>query len=273
MPGRTLRVLVFGAHPDDCDFKVGGMAVLYARLGHKVKFVSVTNGDAGHFAIGGAPLARRRQKEARAAARIAGVAYEVFDIHDGGLEPTLENRMKIARAIREFAPDLVISHRPNDYHPDHRYTAQLVQDASYTVTVPNTAALTPHLDRNPVVAYMCDDFKKPYPFKADVAVSIDAVISTKMRMLHCHESQMYEWLPYNQGVRSVPAGRDERLKWLTKREAPRNAEVADRFRALLKKLYGPSKGARVKYAEALEISEYGSPVAKADFHTLFPFFA
>ena len=272
MADRKLRVLVFGAHPDDCDFKVGGMSLLYTRDGHKVKFVSVTNGDTGHFSTGGGPLARRRKAEALESARIAGVEYEVLDIHDGGLEPNLENRLKIVRIIREFAPDLVITHRPNDYHPDHRYTSQLVQDAAYTVTVPNVLALTRHLMRNPVVAYVCDEFKKPCPFQADVAVGIDTVFADKMRMLDCHKSQVYEWLPYNRGMKDVPKDAADRLKRLTRQEAPRNAEVARRFRALLKKLYGAARGSRFKYAEAFEICEYGSPVTKGNFHTLFPFF-
>lgn len=272
MSKNPLRVLVFGAHPDDCDFKVGGITLLYTRKGHRVKFVSVTNGDSGHFSIGGAPLARRRKKEALASAKIAGAEYEVLDIHDGGLEPNLENRLKIVRIIREFAPDLVITHRPNDYHPDHRYTSHLVQDAAYTVTIPNVLALTPHLMKNPVVAYMCDEFKKPCPFKADVAVGIDAVFAEKVRMLDCHESQMYEWLPYNRGMKDVPKDAKGRLKWLAKQEAPRNADVAKRFRGILRKLYGSGRGARFKYAEALEICEYGSPVTKDNFHTLFPFF-
>jgi len=272
MAKKPLRVIVFGAHPDDCDFKVGGTSLLYSRKGHRVKFVSVTNGDTGHFSIGGGPLAKRRYKEALASAKIAGVEYEVLDIHNGSLEPNLENRLKIIRIIREFEPDLVITHRPNDYHPDHRYTSQLVQDSAYSVTIPNVLALTPHMMRNPVVAYMSDDFRKPYPFKADVAVAIDSVLADKMRMLDCHESQTYEWLPYNRGTKEVPKGAKARLRWLTKSEAPRNAEVAKRFRPLLKRLYGAAKGARVKYAEALEVSEYGSPVTRANFHALFPFY-
>jgi len=273
MASKPLRILVFGAHPDDCDYKVGGLALLYSRKGHKVKFVSVTNGDAGHFRMGGAALAQRRKAEAERAARIAGAAYEVLDIHDGTLEPTAANRLMIIRVWREFGPDLVITHRPNDYHPDHRYTSQLVEDAAFMVTVPNVAPLTPHVASNPVMAYMSDGFKKPCPFTPDVAVSIDSVIGEKMRMLDCHESQMYEWLPYNRGVlKEVPAGAKERLAWLTKGWAGENAEVADKYRTKLRKLYGAAKGARVKYAEALEICEYGSPLTKENLHTLFPFF-
>src|SRR6266849_2028392 len=146
---RALNILVFGAHPDDPDFSAGGVAALYARQGHRVKFVSLTNGDAGHHEIGGVALARRRYAETPAVARVLGlVEYKVLDHHDGELEPTLANRREVIRIIREFEPDLVLSPRPNDYHPDHRYTAILVQDAAYMVTVPNTVSLTSHLLRN-----------------------------------------------------------------------------------------------------------------------------
>ncbi len=272
MAEKTLRLLAIGAHPDDCDSKVGGLALLYVRAGHKVKFVSVTNGDTGHHKIGGSPLAQRRFAEAQAAAKVAGIEYDVLDIHNGQLLPTLENRWRIVEIIRRFRPDIVITHRPNDYHPDHRYTGEIVQDAAYTVTIPNVAALTPHLRRNPVFAHMSDRFQKPCPFKADVVVSIDSVFRKKMRMLDCHKSQFYEWLPYNAGKAAPPGDRRKRFQWLVDWRAPAFAKIADRHRDLLKRLYGEKKGARVRYAEAFEISEYGAQVDEKKLRTLFPFF-
>lgn len=269
----ALRVLAFGAHPDDCDAKVGGMAIKYSQLGHEVKFVSVTNGDAGHYEMGGAPLAKRRYKEAQKVAEVAGIDYDVLDIHDSQLMPTLENRRLLIRIIRGFSPDLVFTHRPNDYHPDHRYTSQLVQDAAYMVTVPNVEALTPHLMRDPVIAYMSDNFQRPYPFSPDIVVGIDDVVEEKLDMLHCHESQMYEWLPYNGGVGDkVPEGDKSRREWLKEWRAPAFAGIADRYRDLLKDLYGEERGARIQYAEALEICEYGTPLPEKEIPTLFPFF-
>ena len=87
-----------GAHPDDCDSKAGGVAAKYAAAGHQVRFVSVTNGDAGHHEIGGVELARRRRAEAEAAGAVAGIEYHVLDIHDGELVPRLENRKLIILA-------------------------------------------------------------------------------------------------------------------------------------------------------------------------------
>lgn len=273
MVTESLRILAFGAHPDDCDIKLGGMAVKYAQLGHKVRFVSVTNGDTGHHEMGGGPLAKRRRAEAQRAAEIAGIEYDVLDIHNGQLVPSLENRWLLVRIIREYQPHLVITHRPNDYHPDHRYTSQLVQDAAYTVTVPNVVALTPHLLDNPVIAYVSDTFRKPNPFAPDVAVGIDDVIEQKMDMLSCHQSQFYEWLPYNQGILDqVPEESQERRRWLFRLRAPHFAAVADRCRDLLVELYGSERGQAIRYAEALEVCEYGAPLKRESIPTLFPFF-
>ncbi|MCZ7573671.1 MAG: PIG-L family deacetylase [Ardenticatenaceae bacterium] len=269
----SLRILAFGAHPDDCDIKVGGLAIKYARKGHTVKFVSVTNGDTGHHLMGGGPLARRQYEEAQRAAAVAGIEYEVLDIHNGQLMPTLENRWWLVRIIRNFRPDLVLTHRPNDYHPDHRYTAQLVHDAAYTVTIPNVEALTPHLRYNPVIAYMSDTFRKPYPFTPDVVVGIDEVLEEKLDMLDCFESQMYEWFPYNLEIEGpVLDTPEQRRAWLRELWTPTFAEVADRYRDRLKKLYSEEQGAQIRYAEALEACEYGTLLTEEKIRILFPFF-
>src|SRR5438045_5585399 len=84
-----IRVIAFGAHPDDCDIRAAGTAAKFARLGYAVKFVSVTNGDAGHQSLGGGPLALRRRAEAEESGRRLGVTYEVLGNHDGELLPTL----------------------------------------------------------------------------------------------------------------------------------------------------------------------------------------
>ena len=273
MSKKQINVLVFGAHPDDCDFKAGGVAALYAQQGHRVKFVSVTNGDAGHHEMGGGPLALRRYAEAQAAAEVAGIEYELLDNHDGELMPTLENRYKIIRTIREFRADLIMTHRPNDYHPDHRYTSTLVQDAAYMVTVPNICALTPRLEKNPVIVYLSDGFMKPYPFTPDVVVGIDAVVEQKIDMLHCHVSQFYEWLPYNGGtLDTVPAEASARRAWLAERQLNRFRGTAEKYRDLLIALYGEKAGSQVEYAEAFEGGEYGSPLTAENIPILFPFF-
>ena len=136
MANEPIRVIVFGAHPDDSDLYAGGTAALFAKMGHKVKFVSLTNGDKGHHTMSSKDLADRRAKEMQESAKILGIVYEHLDNHDGELMPTLENRMKVIKLICDWEADIVITHRPNDYHPDHRYASTIVQDAAYMISVP-----------------------------------------------------------------------------------------------------------------------------------------
>lgn len=272
MAEQRLRVLVFGAHPDDCDFTAGGVAALYARQGHQVLFISVTNGDAGHHEVGGARLAQRRRAEATAAGAMIGIRYELLDIHDGELLPTLENRRRMIELIRAFRPDLIMSPRPNDYHPDHRYTAQLIQDAAYMVTVPNAVAFSEHLPVDPVIVYVSDTFKRPYPFTPDLVVAIDDVVEQKVDLLDCHISQVYEWLPYNgRYLDQVPADPAARRVWLRQYMDARMRRDADRYRDLLIARYGEQAGRAVRYAEAFEGCEYGAPLTEQNIGRLFPF--
>jgi LmbE family N-acetylglucosaminyl deacetylase len=267
-----LRLLIIGAHPDDADYAAGGTAALYCEAGHVVKMVSLTNGDAGHHVHPGPELARRRRGEAEAAGAVIGASYEVFDNHDGQLVPTLENRCQVIRLIRSFRPDLVLTHRPNDYHPDHRYTSQLVQDAAYLVTVPAIVPDVRHLSRDPVIAYLPDDFQKPYPLEADVLVDVGPVLDKIVAMLHCHVSQFYEWLPYNTGrVADVPSGGEARRVWLAEQVQARLRKRADRYRDRLLEQLGPERGAAVQYAEVFEACEYGAPLDEAARRRLFPF--
>jgi len=273
LPVGPLRIIVFGAHPDDCELEAGGTAARWSRLGYKVKFVSVTNGDIGHYQMAGAILARRRTDEVKKCAEILGIETEVLDIHDGELLPTLENRRIITRKIREWQADVVIAHRPNDYHPDHRYTGILVQDAAFMVIVPSFCPDVPALRRNPIFLYTEDDFKKPNPFAPDVVVPIDPVFDLKVACIDALESQFYEWNPWLFGyLTEVPKDKAGRLEWTRRREAKRYAALADRFRPKLIELLGAEKGKAVKYAESFEICEYGTQPSREELMRIFPFF-
>jgi len=266
-----VRVIAFGAHPDDCDLGAGGLAAKYAALGDKVKFVSLTNGDAGHQSQGGKELADRRRAEAKEAGRRIGIEYEVLDNHDGQLLPTLEVREQVIREIRQWKADIVIAPRPNDYHPDHRYTGVLVQDASYMVIVPNLVKDTPPLPRNPVFLYYSDHFTRPQPFQPDIVVSIDDVFDKKIDMLDAHVSQFYEWLPWTSGdLYQVPKDAVARKKWLaTQARALRDA--SPEWRKSLEKRYG-AEAAHIQHVEAFEITEYGRQPTEVEIRKLFPFF-
>lgn len=265
-----LRVIAIFAHPDDGDVKMGGTAALLAKAGHAVKFVSITNGDAGHQSQGGGALAKRRRAEAKEAGRRLGIdEYKVLDNHDGELLPELHIRQQVIREIREWNADVVIGLRPNDYHPDHRYAGVLVQDAAYMVVVPNVAPDTPPLRKNPVFLYMRDGFEKPNPFSHDIVVGIDEVLDQKIHALDAHESQVYEWLPWVSGnLDQVPEDEAEREEWLKQRWASGN--VSAEQRKALEEWYGAEKAAEFSHAESFEICEYGHQPSEEEIRRLFP---
>lgn len=271
-----LRIIAFGAHPDDCELKVAGTATKWAALGHHVKFVSVTNGDIGHWGMAGGPLAQRRTEEVKKCAKILGIQSEVLDIHDGELLPTLENRKWITKLIREWHADIVLSHRPNDYHPDHRNVGVLVQDAAYMVTVPYFCPDVPYLESNPVFLYYEDRFTKPTRFAGDVVVSIDDVIEKKLAAVAALESQFYEG-GCNGGPRMVPDPKNvdavaARQKAVRDGFDQRFSGTAKRFNLQLAEWYGVEGAKKSKYAEAFEICEYGRMPSREEMRKLFPFF-
>lgn len=272
---KPLRIIVFGAHPDDAEYKAGGSAALWAKAGHAVKLVSVTNGDIGHWEMSGGQLAKRRTEESALVAQRLGAESEVLDIHDGELLPTLENRRTITRLIRDWKADVVICHRPWDYHPDHRYVGILVQDAAYMVAVPFFCPDSPPLDKNPVFLYSSDGFQKPYPFKADIAVAIDDVFEQKVDALMALVSQTFEGGALGSAAimaANPPEDKPEaRREWLRKRWHNRQSAEADRFRESLVKWYGEAAGKDVKYAETFEICEFGRQPSDDEIRQLLPF--
>jgi len=269
----VLRIIAFGAHPDDCELKAGGVAALWAEQGHKVKFVSCTNGDIGHFQMAGGALARRRTAEVEEADRILGIETEVLDNHDGELLPTLERRKEITRLIREWKADIVLTHRPNDYHPDHRYTSILVQDAAFMVTVPFFCPDIPYLTRNPVFMYFADGFQKPYPFTPDIAISVDSVMDKKLEALAVMDSQFLE-AGVSGDESKIPGDEEEHAKGRerVKQSFDRRFERwTNQFRDLLGEIYGEEQAKNIKYAEAFELCEYGRRPSLDELKKMFPY--
>jgi|SwirhisoilCB2_FD_contig_51_4653195_length_1046_multi_2_in_0_out_0_1 LmbE family N-acetylglucosaminyl deacetylase len=268
-----LNIIVFGAHPDDAEYRGAGVAMKWAKLGHHVKFVSATNGDIGHWQMAGGPLALRRKNEVLAVARKLGVTTDVLDIHDGEILPTLENRRTFTRLIREWNADIVIANRPNDYHPDHRYTSILVQDSAYMVGVPFFVSSVPPLKRNPVFLYTSDRFQRPNPFRADIAVGIDDVIEPTLDALLLMESQLQEGgADGHAGLYpDDEAGRQRRRQEVRATLARRYAAQADNSRDTLAKFYGPERARAVHYAQAFEICEYGRQPSQDEVKQMFPF--
>lgn len=271
-----LRIIAFGAHPDDTELREGGTAAKWAALGHHVKFVSCTNGDIGHWNMAGGPLAKRRAAEVKETGKILGVTQEVLDIHDGELMVTMENRRTICRLIREWKADVVISHRPNDYHPDHRYVGVLVMDAAYMVTVPFFTPDTPYLTKNPVFLFSEDNFQRPNPFTADIVVAIDDVLEKKLAAVEALHSQFFEG-GANGHAGLVPDPKDEsawaaRKKQVRENFSKRFASTANKYRASLEAYYGKEEAAKVGFAEAFEICEYGRRPTPEEIRKLFPFY-
>lgn len=269
-----LRIIAFGAHPDDCELQAAATGALWAAQGHHVKFVSVTNGDIGHWREAGGPLARRRKEEVRKADGMLGITSEVLDIHDGELISTLENRRTITRLIREWKADLVLCPRPNDYHPDHRNTGLLLQDAAFMVTVPFFVPDVPPLRRNPVFMFYADRFQKPNPFQPDVVVGVDSVVEKTLDALTIMESQFLEGgaLGGPELIPSDPAKLQERRRQVREGMANRYRSSAQRFRAQLSNWYGKDSAEKIGFAQAFEVCEYGRQPSKDELRKLFPFF-
>lgn len=270
-PYDTLRVIAFGAHPDDCELDAGGVAAKWAQRGAEVKFVSTTNGDVGHFKMAGGPLARRRQEEVQKCADNFGIETEVLDIHDGELMPTLENRKKFVRLIREWNADIVLSHRPYDYHPDHRYTGVLAHDAAVMVMAPNFLPLTDALDQNPIFLHMHDGFQKPYPFQPDIVVGFDEVAEKKWTCIRSMPSQFGDAGSWQaQTNPEVPDDPEARQQYLVNTVKKRSAATADDYRDRLTELYGEERANEIEYAEAFELGQYGRQVSVERLKELFP---
>ncbi len=271
-----LNVLCIGAHPDDCDGHMGGTAALMAKRGDRVKFVSVTDGSKGHFqpeyVANPDALARRRFAEATAAVNLIGGEFETMGVPDGEVYVNPANTEAMVRLIRNFGPpgqgpDLVLLNRNNDYHRDHRYTAQLVLDATYMLTVPPMYPDTRHLDRMPVFAYWQDEFTEGGNFQPDVIVNIESGIETMIDMICCHESQFFEWLPYNaQELDGFPKDAATRRELIASRYKKRSAERVKRYAGVV-----DFQGGRApKYIEAFQISEYGRCPTDQEMCDLFP---
>jgi N-acetylglucosamine malate deacetylase 1 len=267
-----MNILLIGAHPDDSEVVAGGTIALWQKAGFKVTIASMTNGDKGHQTLNGAELATCRKEESLRSASLVNAQSIVFDIPDGELEPTLAVRKQVVRMIRECKAGLVITHRPNDYHPDHRYTSQVVQDAAYMVTVPQFEPDVPALRDNPVFMYFMDHFQRPYPFQPDVAVDVDAVMDIKWKLFDAMDSQFYEWLPWHmKTLDTLPEDAEARLAWLEDQWGPLLSGITEQLRPALNQWYSESHTASVRYAECYELSEYGHQPTRDDLVKLFPF--
>lgn len=262
-----VRILVIAAHPDDAEIFAGGLLARHGRRGNPVKIVSVTDGRSGHHQIPPQELVRVRRSEAQRAGERIGADYVTWDYPDGSLSPSIQVREAIIREIRSYQPDLLLTHRPYDYHPDHRAVGTAVLDASYLVTVPHICEDVVALRHDPVVAYMTDLFTRPCKLHADVVLDIGDQLDSIVQMTACHESQLFEWLPYHDGL-VVPAGHAARLEWLTEWFHQLYSKRRQHFAAEL-----VSRGMRLDeqlMIEVYELSEYAGQADQQRLRDMFP---
>lgn len=271
-PGKR-TVLCIGAHPDDSEFRCCGTMAKFSLVGDKIYLMSTTDGSSGHFELTRAEVRARRSIEAERSAAIIRGKSVCLGAPDGELEAGLEYRNLLIGAIRQIQPDIIITNRPNDYHPDHRYTAQLVQDASYLLMVPNVVPEVPVLRYMPVILYWGDAFEKPIPFKPDMVIDIDDQFSTKITMLMQHESQLFEWLPWINGKQEMVPPKDNvaaREAWVMKLYKTLAIPTdAHRYRAKLIARYGEEKGSKIIECETFEVCEYGKLLTKEQLEMVF----
>ncbi len=237
------RMLVVGAHPDDAEFHAGGLMCRWRELGHSLKILALTDGGAGHQSMAWPALVDRRQEEAARAAALLDAELAIWREPDGGLVPGIQQRRALIREIRAYRPDLIVTHRQADYHPDHRAAAILVQDAAYLLQVPNIEPEAAPLEQLPVILLMADDFEYPQPFRADYVLDTSNFIERVVELLNCHASQVYEWLPHTLN-QEVPD--QDRKAWLSRWYGKRPRHRAKQY-----------ANAAVAFAEAYEVSPYG----------------
>lgn len=256
---------MIGAHPDDCEIKAGATAHILARQGHLVKFISLSNGEAGHHERHGPSLVECRKAEASAAAKILGVESEVLDNKDGELEPSIKLRHQVIAKVRQFEADIIVTHRTNDYHPDHRYTGTVVQDSIYLVCVPAVVPEVKPLTINPVVLYFEDRFSKPNEFTYDIVVDISQEIELKFDALCEHRSQFFEWLPWIERI-DTPKNKADLKNWLL---SSWYTKLDESLKGKLKTRFKDDFIDNIQHFEAFEIGELGSGLNKSAIESLF----
>ena len=183
-----MRIMAFGAHPDDMELCCAGTLAKYKAAGAEVAMVVVTNGEVGSATLPKDKIAAVRQSEARNSAAVIGAEFFWLGYPDEFLFNTPEARLNIIDTIRRFGPDIILApDKDVDYHPDHTTTGQLIWDTHVMVTVPNIETPTAPARKIPEIYFM--DTTAGVNFVPELYIDISEHIDTKIAMLNCHESQ------------------------------------------------------------------------------------
>jgi len=251
-----LNVIVIAAHPDEPEEYTGGTAALFAELGHRVKFLTMTNGDIGHYDYKGKELAERRRGEAlRAAERLGVEAYTIWDISDGWLVPSPEHRDEVIREIRSWEADVVITfHGHGGGHFDNRNAGRIVREAAEYV-----ASGAASFGKQPLFLLM-PDFTTRAIYKPDIAVDITGVLEKKLLGCDAHASQFYELAAWQKNIiHLVPDGWEKRRAFILTYWSA-FFDVSEEMRPALAKWYGEDKAVDIAYAEPFEIAPYNDRI-------------
>jgi len=259
---QPLRVMVIFAHPDEGEIYAGGVTALYSKLGHEVKFMSLTNGDAGHYSMKPKNLAQRRYKEAMKAKEILGLsAYEILDYHDGILKNEEGVRKKVIKSIKEWNADIIFTFYPaKGGHNDNMNAGWIVREASKQLDQ----------EKLPVFIYMRDFHTVSFSYTPDIAINIDEVWETKLASCGAHETQVIEANPQAEGVLDeVLASKKKQDEFLFHNAIPFSLVRPDNLMTL-EKWYGKEVAQNVTFVEEFEIAEFGRQINDKEVFKLFP---
>lgn len=190
-------ILAVGAHPDDLEIFAAGTLAKYARQGVKVSMAVATDGSAGHMVIPPKELAEIRHHEAERAAKMIGADFYWMGFVDEYLFEDIDTRLHFVELIRKAKPDVILTHTPEDYHPDHRTVSRLMFDASFESSLKNITTESPfHPGVQPLYYF---DTSGSTNFHPTEYVDITETFELKKQMLACHESQL-KWLKDHDNV-------------------------------------------------------------------------
>ena len=257
-----LKVMVIFAHPDEGEIYTGGITALFTKMGHQVKFMSLTNGDAGHYSMKPADLAKMRYQEAMESKGILSLGdYEVLDYHDQQLKNTKEVQDKVIKSIQDWNADIVFTYYPaKGGHTDNMTAGYIVRDAAPRL----------QMAKMPVFVYIRDYHTIKFSYIPDFAVDIDSVWSTKLAACTVQRSQVMDAIPHSMGILEEVRAHPEKQKELIYQNTYPFSSVTNINRPALEKWYGTEAASKIKYAEAFEIAEFGRQVSDAEMNTLFP---
>ncbi len=189
-----MNILAIGAHPDDIETSCGGTLAKYAKLGHKVFTATATNGNIGSATLSMEEIAAVRKEEARRAAAHIGAEYICLDYDDEMFFEDKAARLAFINLVRYCKADVILTHNPEDYNPDHELTSKIINDIAVMIPVEKIKTKSPAYDKIPIIAYF--EPVNGLGFVPTEYVDISDVIETKMAMCREHKSQV-TWMQDN----------------------------------------------------------------------------